>query len=159
MPLGKTFRVNLVFREQYKCISGIFGYRFLSKHCFMTATSHSVMVFHMTGNPTICSIYYQFSNKENIKAPHHSPLPGKKHQPPVVSPHKGSVMQKTFPCHNVVLFFQFAVVAFSLYIGVSGNDTLSASVAFVSLSLLGSLTRPLTFLPTGIANFVQVGAV
>ena len=44
--------------------------------------------------------------KENIKAPYHAyywPFMRVIHQSLVDSPHKGPVMQKAFPCHDVIM--------------------------------------------------------
>ncbi len=47
------------------------------------------------------------------------------------------------------------MASFTIFTLTSGNGGLSAQIAFVSLTLVNSLTRPLTFLPNGIANIVQ----
>ena len=47
------------------------------------------------------------------------------------------------------------MVSFTIYTLTTGNGGLSAQIAFVSLTLVNSLTNPLTFLPNGIANLVQ----
>ena len=51
--------------------------------------------------------------------------------------------------------FQYTVVSFTIYTLTTGSGGLSAQIAFVSLTLVNSLTTPLTFLPNGIANLVQ----
>ena len=50
---------------------------------------------------------------------------------------------------------QYTVVSFTIYTMTTGSGGLSAQIAFVSLTLVNSLTTPLTFLPNGIANLVQ----
>ncbi len=52
--------------------------------------------------------------------------------------------------------FQYTVISFTIYTLTSRDAALSAQVAFVSLSLVNALTRPLYVLPNGIANIVQV---
>ena len=47
------------------------------------------------------------------------------------------------------------MASFTIYTLTTGNGGLSAQIAFVSLTLVNSLTNPLTFLPNGIANLVQ----
>ncbi|ELU10450.1 hypothetical protein CAPTEDRAFT_161237 [Capitella teleta] len=49
----------------------------------------------------------------------------------------------------------YAVVAFTSFILSSGGDVLTPQIAFVSLALVSTLTRPLAFLPNAIANAVQ----
>lgn len=43
-----------------------------------------------------------------------------------------------------------------VFVFVNGPDALTPQVAFVSLSLVNSLTRPLGFLPNAVATLVQV---
>ena len=51
---------------------------------------------------------------------------------------------------------QFTVASFTIYILAYKDNVLSAQVAFVSLSLVGSLTKPFANLPNGVASFAQV---
>ena len=48
------------------------------------------------------------------------------------------------------------MVAFTTFILLSQDAVFSAQVAFVSLTLVNSLTKSLTFLPNGIAKVFQV---
>ena len=45
----------------------------------------------------------QVNSNENLKASHHWPFVRGIHQPLVDSPHKGSVMLKTFPCYDIIM--------------------------------------------------------
>ena len=45
----------------------------------------------------------QADNKENFIALHHCPFLTLNHQSSEDSPHKGTVMWKVFPCHNIIM--------------------------------------------------------
>ena len=68
-------------------------------------TSHERhMTFSITCNSTLCQQLVAANNQGNIEALHHWPFVKGIHRWPVVSPHKGSVMRKTFPRHAVVMY-------------------------------------------------------
>ncbi|CAH1780875.1 unnamed protein product [Owenia fusiformis] len=57
----------------------------------------------------------------------------------------------TFFCAPLI----FAVISFSVYVLLSASHLLNPQVAFVSLTLVNTLSRPMTVLPNAIGNFVQ----
>ena len=57
---------------------------------------------------------------------------------------------------SLAVSLQYAVCSFAVFVLVSGADGLTPQVAFVSLSLVNSLTRPLAMLPNMVGNGVQV---
>ena len=48
--------------------------------------------------------FFSLMTKENIKGLNYRPFVRVMHQWPVDSPHKGPVMQKAFPCLNIIIF-------------------------------------------------------
>ena len=57
----------------------------------------------ITSNSTVSSTGFQTNNKEYIKVPHHYSFVRGIRQWPMDSPHKGTVMRKTFPGHRVFM--------------------------------------------------------
>ena len=60
----------------------------------------NIMTSQITSNLPVCS----GTNKENIKAPHYWPFVRRIQWWLLDSPHKGPLMQKSFPYHDVIMY-------------------------------------------------------
>ena len=68
-----------------------------------TLLNMSVMAFWITSNSTACSTVCSDKQHRNMKALHYWPFEMGIHQWLVDSPHKGPVMQKAFPCYDIMV--------------------------------------------------------
>ena len=68
----------------------------------------SIKLPQFTSHWTVCSSDFQANNKEIMKAPHNLLFVWGNHQQQVDSPHKGLVMGKVFPCHDVIMYVAFS---------------------------------------------------
>ena len=65
----------------------------------------SIQAYQIIDRSTVCSTDCPANDKKDIKAPwHYWPFLRGIHQSLVDSPHKGPVIRKAFPCHNVLMY-------------------------------------------------------
>ena len=72
-------------------------------HVAIIVTSYEVMACQIIGNKIFVRQIVQPNNKGNVKALLYRSLPE-------VSTQKGAIMQKAFPCHDIVLDYQMSSV-------------------------------------------------
>ena len=72
----------------------------------------NVMAFQITVNSTDCSTACS-GYKANTEPSHYRPLVRGIHRWPVDSPHKGPVIWKAFPCHDVIILYAIYAVPYN----------------------------------------------
>ena len=66
----------------------------------------SIIAFHITGQSSDCStVFFRLTSNKRQRSALLAPLWGEStcHQWQVDSPHKGPVMRKVFPCHDIII--------------------------------------------------------